>query len=94
VALGRAHPVRRTPLLATALVAPCVLVLALRLPLVTLAKATSLITLIAFSLTNLALLRIKHCDQRPAGIRIYPLCIPLAGFLSSSVFVPSQLGNL
>jgi amino acid transporter len=94
VALGRVHPVRRTPLLATALVALSVLVLALWLPLVTLARATSFITLVAFSLINLALLRIKRREPRPAGVRIYPVWVPWAGFLSSSAFVLYQLAAM
>jgi amino acid transporter len=91
VALGRVHPKRRTPLLATALVTLAVLVLGLWLPLVTLAKATSFITLVAFSLINLALLRIKRRDPHPTGMRIYPVWIPWAGFLSSFAFVLYQL---
>lgn len=90
-AFGRVHPKRRTPLLATVLVTLCVLVLALWLPLVTLAKATSFITLVAFSFVNLALIRIKHRNPRPAGIRIVPVWIPWAGFFSSSVFIFYQL---
>jgi len=93
VALGRVHPKRHTPLLATALVTLAVLVLALWLPLVTLAKATSFITLVAFSLINLALLRIKRRDPRPAGMRIYPAWVPWAGFISSSAFVLYQLAT-
>jgi amino acid transporter len=92
--LGRVHPVRRTPLLATALVTLTTLVLALWLPLVTLAKATSFITLVAFSIINLALLRIKHRNPRPAGMRIYPAWIPWAGFLSSFAFVLYQLATM
>jgi amino acid transporter len=92
--LGRVHPVRRTPLLATALVTLATLVLALWLPLVTLAKATSFITLVAFSLINLALLRIKHHNPHPAGMRIYPVWIPWAGFLSSFAFVLYQLATI
>jgi amino acid transporter len=90
-ALGRVHPVRRTPLLATALVTLTVLVLALWLPLVTLAKTTSFITLVAFSLINLALLRIKRRAPQVAGIPIYPAWVPLAGFLTSSGFVVFQI---
>jgi len=86
-ALGRVHPTRRTPLLATSLVTLTVLVLALWLPLVTLAKTTSFVTLVAFSAINLALLRIKRRDPHPAGLRIYPVWIPWADFISSSVFV-------
>jgi basic amino acid/polyamine antiporter, APA family len=93
-ALGRVHPVRRTPLLATALVTLSVLVLALWLPLVTLAKATSFITLVAFSLINLALLRIKRREPSPPGVRCFPTWIPWAGCLSSFSFVLFQLASM
>ncbi len=88
---GRVPPVRRTPLLATALITLGVLMLALWLPLLTLAKATSFITLVAFSLINLSLLRIKRRDPRPPGLHIYPGWVPWAGFLSSVAFVIHQL---
>jgi APA family basic amino acid/polyamine antiporter len=91
---GRVHPVRHTPLVATGLVTAGVLVLALWLPLITLAKATSFITLVAFSLINLALLRIKQREPRPVGIRIYPMWLPWAGFLSSSAFVLYQSATM
>jgi amino acid transporter len=94
VALGRVHPKRRTPLLATGFVTLSVLVLALWLPLVTLAKATSFITLVAFCFINLALLRVKRRDPRPAGMRIYPVWIPWAGFISSFAFVIYQLATV
>ncbi len=92
--LGRVHPVRRTPVLATALVTLCVWLLALWLPLVTLAKATSFITLVAFSLINLALLRIKRRAPCPPGLHVYPRWIPWAGFLSSLAFVLYQLVSI
>jgi APA family basic amino acid/polyamine antiporter len=90
-ALGRVHPKRRTPLLATALVTLTVLVLALWLPLVTLAKATSLVTLIAFSFINLALLRIKRRAPPAPDSRAYPAWVPLIGFLTSVGFVLFQI---
>lgn len=93
-ALGKVSPVTRTPLAATALVGATVLVLAVALPIVTLAKATSLIVLIVFALVNLALVRIKRRDPRPAGVRVCPLAIPLAGFLASTGFVALQLAEL
>lgn len=89
--LGWVHPVRQTPMVATALITLSILVLALWLPLVTLAKTTSFITLVAFSLINLALVRIKRREPCPAGIRIYPSWIPWVGFLSSSAFVIYQV---
>ena len=90
-ALGNVHPFTRTPLLATALVTLVVLALALWLPLETLAHITSFIMLIVFSLINLSLLRIKRRDPRPSGVRVIPMWIPWAGFLSSSAFVLYQL---
>ncbi len=90
-ALGVVHPFTRTPLLATALVTLVVLALALWLPLETLARITSFIVLVVFSLINLSLLRIKRRDPRPAGIRTIPGWVPWAGFSASSAFVIYQL---
>lgn len=90
-ALSAIHPVRRTPLLATALATLTVLILALWLPLVTLAKATSFIMLIAFSLINLSLIRIKYRDPRSGGKFITPMWIPWAGFLTCGGFVLFQV---
>lgn len=89
-ALGRVHVRTRTPLLATALVTALVLVLALWLPLVTLAKATSFIILIVFAIINLALVRIKLRSARPEGVRVYPLWVPVAGFISTAALVLFQ----
>jgi amino acid transporter len=89
-ALGRVHLRTRTPLLATALVTALVLVLALWLPLVTLAQATSYIILVVFAIVNLALVLIKRRAPRPRGIRVYPLWVPLAGFLATAGFVLYQ----
>jgi len=71
-----------------------VLTLALWLPLVTLAKATSFIILVVFALINLSLVRIKRRQPHPAGIRIYPVWIPVAGFLSAAGFVLFQIYQL
>lgn len=90
-AFGAVHPVTRTPLLATAVATGMVLVLALWLPLVTLAKATSFIILIVFALVNLALVFVKRCAPVPAGVRVFPLWVPAAGFLSCTGFVLFQL---
>jgi APA family basic amino acid/polyamine antiporter len=84
---SRVHPGRQTPLYATVLVTLVVLVLALWFPLLTLAKATSLVTLLVFALVNLSLWRVKRFDRRPAGIRVYPRWVPAMGFVISLVFV-------
>jgi len=77
--LGKVHPRTHTPVVATALVAGIVLVLALWLPLETLARTTSVITLCIFAAVNLALLQVKRREPRPAGIVIFPLWVPLLG---------------
>ncbi len=89
-ALSRTHPVTRTPLTATAFIAA----MALWLPLVTLAKATSFIILTVFALINLSLWRTKRRDPRPVGIRTYSSWVPITGFVISAGFVLFQIANL
>ncbi len=89
-ALGHVHLRTRTPLAATALVTAAVLALALWLPLVTLAQVTSYVILVVFAIINLALVRIKRRTPRPAAIRVYPLWVPLAGFVTTTAFVAYQ----
>jgi len=92
--LGRVHRRTQTPHLATALVTGVILLLALWFPLVALAKFTSFVILVVFALINFSLLRIKHRDPHPPGIRTYPIWIPWAGFLSTTAFVLYQLGSM
>lgn len=92
-AFGKVHRRTRTPLLSTALVTVLVLVLALWLPIVTLAKATSFIVLIVFALIHLALVRIKRRTPHPAGIRTCAIWVPVAGFLSTAGFVLFQVAG-
>ena len=61
-----------------------VLAFALALPLVTLARTTSFVTLVIFAAINLALWRIKGRAQPPPDIRVYPRWVCLCGFLASS----------
>ncbi|MDH5184193.1 MAG: amino acid permease [Gammaproteobacteria bacterium] len=89
--LSYVHPARQTPIFATLAVIILVLVLALWLPLVTLVKVTSLITLLVFALVNLSLWRVKRHDRHPAGIMVFPLWVPIAGFVVSTAFVIFQL---
>jgi amino acid transporter len=73
----------RTPIRATILITLLILVLALWLPLVTLAKATSFIILLVFTLVNLSLccLKLKRAPN-PDGAVNYPILVPVFGFLS------------
>lgn len=89
--LGRVHPRTRTPLLSTLLVTSIIVILALWLPLLTLAETTSFITLLVFAMVNLSLWRVKRREPPPAGIRVYPLWLPVAGTLACLAFVVFKL---
>jgi amino acid transporter len=89
--LGEVSPTTHTPLFATGLVTLIVLVLALALPIVTLAKATSFIILIVFTLINLSLFNIKRRAPHPPGVRVFPLWVPLAGCLCTAAFALYQV---
>ena len=88
---GRVWSTTQTPVAATVAAAATVLVLALWLPLVTLAKSTSFLVLIVFTLMNLSLLRIKLRDPHPEGIRVVPLWIPAGGIIASLGLLLFQL---
>jgi len=88
---GRVWSKTQTPVAATIAAAAMVLVLALWLPLVTLAKSTSFLVLIVFTLMNLSLLRIKLRDPHPEGIRVVPRWIPAGGIIASLGLLLFQL---
>ena len=79
--LARIHPVRRTPLLATALVALTVLGLALAFRRVALAEATSTVTLLVFTLINLSLAVLQRREPVASGGFRAPRWIPVGGAL-------------
>jgi len=91
---GKVHPRRRTPINATVTVSAVALVFALTLPLETLARVTSLITLAIFATVNLALWRIKRREPAPAGAVIYPKWISLCGFLACSAVFLAEIVRL
>ena len=89
--VGTVHPVTRTPLVATALASGVVLLLALALPLITLALTTSLTVLVVYGLVNLALWRIKRRDPEPEGVVTVPLWVPITGFVVNVAFIGFQV---
>ncbi len=92
--LADVHPITRTPLKTTFGLVLLIWVLALWLPLLTLAQTTSLITLVVFALVNLALWRVKRHDPADAprsGLHALPAWIPLLGFVVSLAFVLFQI---
>lgn len=80
---GRVSPRTRTPVNATMAAAALVLVLALFVPLGTLAETTSAVMLAVFVVVNLALVRMK-LSRRPApeGVATVPLIVPVLGAVS------------
>lgn len=89
--LSLVHERTQTPLFATALVTAIVLLLAVIGRLASLAQATSLIMLSIFSLVNLALWRIKRKDPHPQDVRIFPIWVPVLGFIVSFAFVMNEV---
>lgn len=89
-ALGQVNARTRTPLVATVLVSAAILAMALWLPLLSLAKLTSLITLTVFTLVNLALWRVKRHQGAATDFSV-PRWVPVAGAGVNLVFLLSQL---
>lgn len=80
-----------TPLVSTLLVSAMLLIMALWLPIETLARIASLLLLVVFMLVNLSLWRIKRQAGQPGNIFEIPAWVPVAGFFSSSTFFAYQI---
>jgi amino acid transporter len=91
---ARVHARRRTPVNATLAVAAVVVGFALVLPLETLARGTSLVTLVIFATVNLALWRLKARVPRPPGAVVYPRWISLCGCLVCAAVFVLEIGRL
>jgi amino acid transporter len=81
----------QTPVVATSLVIAIIMVLALWFPLESLAKATSYLILIVFTLVNAALVSIKRTQPPVEGILSISIWIPAAGFITSISLLLFQL---
>jgi amino acid transporter len=92
--LGMVNQRTQTPLVATALTTVAILFLAASGTLAALAEATSLIMLVVFSLVNLSLLQVKRKHPETDGLIVFPMIIPLLGFLVSAGFVVLEIANL
>ncbi len=92
--IGRVHPGTQTPLVATAIITGCVLILAAPLNIRILADTTSFIILIVYILVNLSLLRIKLRRPTAAGVRPLPTWVPVIGLVSSMGFILMKLREL
>ena len=84
----------RTPYIATLLAGSCVLLMALMLPLETLARATSLITLLIFAVVNVALVRVRGRAIDVRGFRRLPVAVPVGGLVLSLALAGFQILGL
>ncbi len=84
----------KTPVVATLLVSAITLGFAFWLPLVTLAKLTSFLVLIVFTVVNIALIRIKRQHPDPEGAYLVPFWIPVAGLVVNIIFLALQLFSI
>jgi amino acid transporter len=85
------HPQRHTPDLSSVIVTLLVMGFALWQPLEVLAKLTSFIVLLVFSLMNLALLRIHREQAPPPGVKPLPDWLPRLGAWVSIGFLAYSL---
>lgn len=91
--IGEINPVTHTPINATAILSILILVFALLLPLLSLAKITSFFTLIIFMLINFALIKIKSSKREHDGFTVY-LWVPVVGGVSTLIFIAYLSINL
>ena len=89
--LGAVNARTRTPLRATAVITALVAALALFFPVASLAALTSAITLVTFSLANLALILVKRRSRAPEGVRPVHMAVPIAGFVATAGFALWEL---
>lgn len=89
--LGIVNAKTRTPIYATFLVTSVILLFALSLPLINLAKLSSFITLFVFTTVNFSLWRLKSTVPRVEGVFTVPYWVPVIGFFISAAFVLYQL---
>jgi APA family basic amino acid/polyamine antiporter len=91
--LGRVHPRTRTPLTATVLVTVVIAALAISFPIESLAESTAAVTLVTFTLTNLALVVIQRRGPAPPGALRVPRWVPVVGAFVSGVFLCIDLAQ-
>jgi len=73
------------------IVSGLILLFALLLPLLSLARLTSLVTLVIFILINLSLIVIKRREVIFTDRLTVPIWVPVTGFILSSLFLLFQI---
>lgn len=88
--LGGISPRTQTPVRATWIVVGATIVAALFLPIETLARSTSYLLLVVFSLVNVALCKIKLREPAAAHVFEVPIAVPILGFVLCAAFLLVQ----
>ncbi|MEH6467392.1 MAG: amino acid permease [Porticoccus sp.] len=88
--LSSVHPMTRTPITATLITGSLVIIFALWLPVATLAKTTSSLILVVFTMVNLSLL-VMNCREKNWGF--LTILIPSIGALLCISFLCLQILN-
>lgn len=89
--LSRIDGTTKTPVVATALVVGVMVAAVVFLPLVSLAKLTSIIVLSIFALVNASLIVIKRRHPSHRGLITVPVVVPLLGAITSTAIVLYEL---
>jgi basic amino acid/polyamine antiporter, APA family len=88
--LKNINPRTQTPIIATSWVVVLILVFALLLPLIQLAKLTSFIILIIFAAVNISLIRIKRLNTDDYVGAVYPVWVPTVGAVLCLLLLGAQ----
>lgn len=93
-AIGKVNEKTRTPVNATILVSVVITIAALWFPIETLARSTTTLLLVIFTLVNIALIKIKTRDGHPSAIFRVPFVLPVIGALLSVSFLVTESVSL
>lgn len=89
--LSRVNNITKTPIIATVVVVSLMILATVALPLISLAKITSLLILSIFTLVNTALFVIKRRHRKHDGYITVPIAIPAMGVVTSGGLIVYQL---
>ncbi len=89
--LAEVSTITKTPIKATIAAGMITIVFALLFDIVSLASFSSMLTLVIFTLINLALIRIKHTKATPIGVLEIPLWMPWCGVLLNIFLISMAL---
>jgi amino acid transporter len=92
--LGLLNTKTQTPIIATILITACILLAALWLPIETLARMTTALLLLVFTLVNLALIRIKRGPKPDHELFEVAAWVPVLGLVTSAGFLLGETWNL